>query len=235
MVCRMGTKHLTPDQKQQILVTYQALGHPTLVSETLGFDRQRVIYFLRQHGLATSKHRQLGACQRNADLIRRRHSEGASMTKIAREVHTCRRYVRDFLLENGLRPHSVDLSGAKNPAWRGGRMLDKHGYVLLWKPEHPQANRHGYVREHRLVMEQALGRFLTRSEVVHHRDGIRSNNDPSNLELFASNGLHLHAELKGVPCPARGRPGIPNGTSLAGRKRGTDGRLLPGKIDRIRA
>lgn len=88
-------------------------------------------------------------------------------------------------------------------------MLDKHGYVLLKHPAHPQANRHGYVREHRLVMEQTLGRFLTRLEVVHHLDGNRGNNAPENLELFASNADHLRAELTGVPCPARGRKGVP--------------------------
>lgn len=84
-------------------------------------------------------------------------------------------------------------------------MLDKSGYVLLWQPEHPQANRHGQVREHRVVMEQKLGRLLSRKEVVHHMNGIRGDNRPENLELFSSNGLHLKHELTGVPCPARGR------------------------------
>src|SRR5262245_38465839 len=58
--------------------------------------------------------------------------------------------------------------GARNAGWRGGRTVDKSGYVLLLRPEHPYANRHGYVREHRLVMEQVLGRYLLPTEVVHH-------------------------------------------------------------------
>lgn len=38
--------------------------------------------------------------------------------------------------------------------------------------------------EHRVIMEQSLGRKLARGEVVHHKDGNTLNNDPSNLKLY---------------------------------------------------
>jgi hypothetical protein len=91
-----------------------------------------------------------------------------------------------------------------NPAWRGGRTQDKDGYWLVLMPDHPEANRHGRVREHRILMEHKLGRRLLRGEVVDHVDGDQSNNDPANLRLFASNAEHLRETLTGVPCPARG-------------------------------
>ena len=40
------------------------------------------------------------------------------------------------------------------------------------------------VRQHRWVMENHLGRKLTRWEHVHHKDGNRLNNDISNLEIL---------------------------------------------------
>lgn len=38
--------------------------------------------------------------------------------------------------------------------------------------------------EHHVVMEQLLGRPLRRDERVHHKNGVRSDNAPGNLELW---------------------------------------------------
>lgn len=63
--------------------------------------------------------------------------------------------------------------------WRSG------GYVLVRAPkDHPRAQKSGVIYEHRLVMEKMLGRYLEEWEIVHHKDGVRDNNDPSNLELM---------------------------------------------------
>jgi len=58
------------------------------------------------------------------------------------------------------------------------------GYVLLYAPNHPNAGSKGSFAEHRLVMERELGRFLEPHERVHHRNGIRDDNRPENLELW---------------------------------------------------
>jgi hypothetical protein len=63
--------------------------------------------------------------------------------------------------------------------------MHKAGYVMLQAPEHPRApSGNGYVFEHILVMEQLLGRYLCRDETVHHRNGVRDDNRPENLELW---------------------------------------------------
>ena len=85
----------------------------------------------------------------------------------------------------------------KNYFWNGGRMTDVDGYVLLKRPDHPNATKGGYVREHRLVAEEMLGRYLERHEVVHHIDGDVKNNSPENLQVFQSNAEHLRHELTG--------------------------------------
>jgi hypothetical protein len=52
-------------------------------------------------------------------------------------------------------------------------------------PEHPRARTaSGYVFEHILIMEDQLGRQLFRDENVHHRNGVRNDNRPENLELW---------------------------------------------------
>lgn len=84
--------------------------------------------------------------------------------------------------------------GPENNRWRGGRWLHQGKYWLVLRPEHPQSDRHGYVREHRLVMEEHLGRQLTSAEVVHHRNGDTQDNRIANLELFPNNGAHKSTE-----------------------------------------
>lgn len=139
------------------------------------------------------------ACKRNPDLVRRMAAEGASLTEIGRTVGTNRHRVLDYIERHAI-PHPPFLTArplAKNGRWRGGRIVDKDGYVLLKRPDHPAADRHGYVREHRLVMEGILRRFLGPKEVVHHTDRDKLNNSPDNLRLFVHNADYLKDELTG--------------------------------------
>lgn len=102
------------------------------------------------------------------------------------------------------------LKGADNPSygkrgeqssrWKGGRKVRKDGYTLVVAPPdhpYPADAYHGsikYILEHRLVMEQHLGRYLEPTEVVHHIDGNPRNNDISNLRLYASQAEHMKNE-----------------------------------------
>lgn len=61
---------------------------------------------------------------------------------------------------------------------------DGRKYKLLHNPEHPHKDHRGYVREHRLVMESYLKRYLLPSEVVHHINGDTLDNSIGNLELL---------------------------------------------------
>jgi len=80
--------------------------------------------------------------------------------------------------------------GEYNPHWKGGRRLSKEGYVLIFKPDHPNATCDGYILEHRLVMEKHLSRYLKPEEIVHHINEIKDDNRIENLILF--NGISEH-------------------------------------------
>jgi len=82
-----------------------------------------------------------------------------------------------------------------SPAPKKNYKMDD-GYRLILVPYHPHAYGHGYVSEHRLVMEKHLGRLLDRSEVVHHKNGIRDDNRIENLVLCENQSEHMKIEYQ---------------------------------------
>ena len=81
--------------------------------------------------------------------------------------------------------------------YRGDRLINDRGYVLLYRPTRPNCTRGGYVKEHRLVVEEILGRYLKPNELVHHNDKDRTNNYSLNLILFEAGGDHIRFHQSG--------------------------------------
>lgn len=85
------------------------------------------------------------------------------------------------------------FSGSSHYNWQGGRYIQKPGYIKIWKSDHPFAVK-AYVLEHRLVMEEFLGRYLSSDEVVHHKNGIVTDNRLENLEIMHQ-GEHIRRHM----------------------------------------
>ncbi len=91
---------------------------------------------------------------------------------------------------------SCGKKGSFNHSWNGG-VKKVQGYRRLLKPDHPFCDSRGYIAEHRLVMEEHLGRLLTPEEVVHHKNFIRDDNRIENLQLMINQAEHYALHMRG--------------------------------------
>lgn len=110
---------------------------------------------------------------------------------------------------NGLKPperpsnlsvHRFSTPAPKKPRYarlaEGERRLNEQGYVTVRKGGQ-------LVAEHRVIMERTLGRPLRKGESVHHRNGIRHDNRPENLELWLT-GVRYGQRASELHCPSCG-------------------------------
>lgn len=91
--------------------------------------------------------------------------------------------------------HGHGSRGRGNRNWQGGRHRSK-GYVKVLQPDHPRADPRGYVYEHVLMAEAALGKPLPEGAEVHHVDGNRARNVRGNLVLCQDNAYHSLLEQR---------------------------------------
>lgn len=121
-------------------------------------------------------------------------------TRLAPRTSTRRGWVRGqpMAFFGHHRPGSP--GGALHHNWKGGRKVNDQGYILVAMHGHPRADRHGYVREHVLIAERALGHFLRRDAQVHHVDQNRANNAAANLVVCHNRAYHalLHQRQRAL-------------------------------------
>ena len=109
-------------------------------------------------------------------------------------------------------------TGEQARNWKGGRRISTYKYILVYCPDHPykrKGKNNPYVFEHRYIMEQHLGRYLTPKERVHHINGDKKDNRIENLYLSESPSEHrkLHHSIEALvyELMGRGMIGFKNG------------------------
>jgi hypothetical protein len=99
--------------------------------------------------------------------------------KKTRPKYNKKKQLAKFITGHGLR---IPRYGSDNSMYKGGRIITTdEGYVKIMKPEHPHANKYGYVFEHRIVYEEYYKCCLLHWIDIHHIDKNKQNNDIKNL------------------------------------------------------
>jgi IS30 family transposase len=157
--------------------------------------------------------------------VRRYRDDLISPANIARELNVSISTVYLALRKNNVRwhPHSVWLTtewreknsrshmghpvcekvmermrqvGPMAIGWKGGEGKDERGRNRIYTGPGRKNNRR---KLSRVLMEKKLGRPLTRTEVVHHINGIKNDDRIENLTLFGNNAEHMkwhHDQLR---------------------------------------
>lgn len=155
--------------REDIVRLYESGKSIPQVSEATGKSRSTVRYHLLKRGIIRTR----------AEGVRRAAKEGrvGSGTCGIKRVFSAQ-WKKN--LSESLRKRADETAV--------GLSLKPSGYIEVTRGKHKGRG------QHRVVAEESIGRRLRSGEIVHHIDGNRSNNDPSNLEVMThAEHCRLHA------------------------------------------
>ena len=152
------------------------------IAKIIGRAESNVLYYLELYKIPTRPRSQRKGIKHTQAAIKK--------IKLARS--------KQVITEETKALWSKHRKGKPKPYFKKSRIVG--GYIQLWKPEHPMANKGGYIYEHRLVMADSLGRNLTNKEIVHHKNGIKNDNRLENLEIVTRIS-HADAHSGHLKCP----------------------------------
>ena len=112
-----------------------------------------------------------------------------------RAIRCCSCNLKYVWKTNPQRFASLSVKGPMNSSWKGGKTISQ-GYVYIRKPDHPRAGQNEYVAEHILIWEQTHDRPSPEGWIIHHLNGIKSDNRPVNLQALPNRKHYLVLQAK---------------------------------------
>jgi len=185
------TKHKFQISKKDLSNAYRLLGSAQKVADQYGVSKKLILNHMKDFGIKRAKTNSAKG-QAHAKRIRHFSGQGLNGVQIAKKLKTSPETVYQIAKREGIKIEDN---------FHKGFITTDSGYKMVHTPDHPFADSKGYVREHRLVMESFLGRYLDIGECVHHCDEIKDNNPIENLELML---IKYHTKLHHTGKQGRG-------------------------------
>jgi transposase-like protein len=189
-----GKRRFTDEDAAEFARAYRSGENLTQIGRQYGVSTKVIRDYLVRSGVQL---RPVGAPafwtdERKAEATRR-YQAGEQLQDIAAAIGCGHSTLARTLVELDVHEKKpYELRGEDHHSWQGGRAVRKDGYVRVRITDEnrdliaPPLPRAGYVLEHRLVMARKLGRPLLPGERPHHKNLIRDDNDPGNLELWVT-------------------------------------------------
>jgi len=125
------------------------------------------------------------------------YKSGLSLKEVAQKMGCSGSGVRKILIgadysrrETGYLGHKNKSKGDNSPKWKGGKIKNKDGYIMIYNPDRSNGESK-YLFEHRYIWEKIYNRKLPKNYFIHHLNGIKDDNRPENL-IGMRNGEHIH-------------------------------------------
>jgi hypothetical protein len=121
------------------------------------------------------------------------HKQGLNSNEVGKKLGATGSAVRIAMYKLGIptRTLSEATKGERHYAWQGGKTKTSTGYIELYMPEHHRANSRRRVYEHVIVWEKSHNRLLKDNEIIHHLNGIKTDNRPENLAAMTNSEHRL--------------------------------------------
>lgn len=133
--------------------------------------------------------------QLDIELLKRLYSEEKmSLREIGKQLNCASTVIAARLKGFGVMRsvnEAQNLRRAQNWNLRGGKKINTAGYVMVYRPGHPRTNKNtNAVLEHILVWEEYHKKPLPKGYHIHHLNGIKTDNRPSNLVALPPTSHH---------------------------------------------
>ena len=172
--------------KEELESLYVELGSKVKVGKHLNVSPCTVMNYLRKFGIKM-KSRPAKKFFATKTELQEKYDELGGMLSVARHYDVSKKLIMRYM-------NKYEISRSDDRK-RADRIISSNGYVLIYMPSNTSSEASGYIREHRLVMENYLGFKLDPNYVVHHDDEDKTNNDISNL-FYMTNSEHCSLHRK---------------------------------------